>query len=605
MAKQIKKKQNTRISNIPVVNKKNQEKKTLIYTPLMTVAEVALNLAVSNAVVIKNLMQLGVMTNINTALDRDTVELLAAELGFGITDEIITDAVRFDEILIEDDEKDLVQRAPIVTIMGHVDHGKTTLLDVLRQSRVVAGEAGGITQHIGAYQIVKNGKSITFIDTPGHAAFTEMRARGAKVTDITILVVAADDGVMPQTLEALDHAKAASVPIIVAVNKIDKASANPEKIMTELAERGLTPEVWGGNTPFVQISALKGIGIDELLETIQLISEIENLRANPNRLASGTVIEAFLDKGRGPVATIIVGNGTLKVGDNIVCGTTFGKIRTMNDDLKTRYNEALPSQAVEITGLTDVPSAGDVFMVFSDEKEAKSIASLRLIKQKELENRNLGKISLDNLLANAAASTKELNLIIRGDVFGSIQALSGMLEKIDIEGFHVNIIRASVGAITENDVTLASTSNAIIIGFNVRPTADVRKQAENRRVEIRLYNVIYRIAEDIEAALKGMLEPVFEEVITGQLEVRDTFTISKVGTIAGCYVTDGFVKRDALVRILRDGIVVYEGKLQSLKRFKDDAKEVKQGYECGIQIEKFNDIKVGDLIEASQVQEVK
>jgi translation initiation factor IF-2 len=489
--------------------------------------------------------------------------------------------------------------------MGHVDHGKTTLLDAIRKSRVVEGEAGGITQHIGAYQVVRHGDPITFIDTPGHAAFTEMRARGAKVTDIVVLVVAADDGVMPQTIEALDHAKAAKVPIVVAVNKMDKASANPDRVMTELSEQGLIPEAWGGKTPFVNVSALKKMGIDELLDVIQLISEIEEFKANPNRLAKGTVIEASLDKGRGPVATLIVETGTLKVGDYIVIGNTYGKVRTMQDDLKRRYNEALPSQPIEITGLNEVPQAGDIFMAFQDERLTKDIASQRQSNQKDQELKQVKKTSLDSMFGEIESSEKELNIIIKGDVQGSIEALKNMLEKINIDGFHVNVVRASVGAITESDVTLANASKAIIIGFNVRPTAAVKQDADNQGVEIRLYNIIYRIAEDIEAALKGMLAPTFEEIVTGQAEVRETFKVSRIGTIAGCYVTDGVIKRDALVRILRNGIVVYEGKLASLKRFKDDAKEVKQGYECGLSIENFNDLKIGDIIEASQMKEVE
>jgi translation initiation factor IF-2 len=545
------------------------------------------------------------MASVNQIIDRDTIEVIAIDEGFTVQNEVITDVTRYDEMEIEDDPKDMKKREPIVTVLGHVDHGKTTLLDAIRKSRVVEGEAGGITQHIGAYQVVRHGDPITFIDTPGHAAFTEMRARGAKVTDIVVLVVAADDGVMPQTIEALDHAKAAKVPIVVAVNKMDKASANPDRVMTELSEQGLIPEAWGGKTPFVNVSALKKMGIDELLDVIQLISEIEEFKANPNRLAKGTVIEASLDKGRGPVATLIVETGTLKVGDYIVIGNTYGKVRTMQDDLKRRYNEALPSQPIEITGLNEVPQAGDIFMAFQDERLTKDIASQRQSNQKDQELKQVKKTSLDSMFGEIESSEKELNIIIKGDVQGSIEALKNMLEKINIDGFHVNVVRASVGAITESDVTLANASKAIIIGFNVRPTAAVKQDADNQGVEIRLYNIIYRIAEDIEAALKGMLAPTFEEIVTGQAEVRETFKVSRIGTIAGCYVTDGVIKRDALVRILRNGIVVYEGKLASLKRFKDDAKEVKQGYECGLSIENFNDLKIGDIIEASQMKEVE
>jgi translation initiation factor IF-2 len=579
--------------------------KVLIYKPDMNVQMVAEGLGLSNAGMIKKLMQLGLMASINQVIDKDTIEVIALDEGYEVKDEVITDVTRYDEMEFVDDPKNMVKRPPIVTVMGHVDHGKTTLLDQIRKSRVVEGEAGGITQHIGAYQVVRNGEPITFIDTPGHAAFTEMRARGAKVTDIVILVVAADDGVMPQTLEALDHAKAANVPIVVAVNKMDRPSANPDRIMTELSERGLIPEAWGGKTPYVLVSALKKQGLDELLDVIQLISDIEEFKANPNRLAKGTVIEASLDKGRGAVATLIVENGTLKVGDYIVIGNTYGKIRTMQDDLKKRYSEALPSQPIEITGLNEVPQAGDVFMAFNDERVTKDIASERQSRNKDNETKQVKKTSLDSMFGEIESTEKELNIIIKGDVQGSIEALKGLLERINVEGFHVNVVRSSVGAITESDVTLANASNAIVIGFNVRPTSAVKQAADSQGVEIRLYNIIYRVQEDIEAALKGMLKPTFEEIVTGQAEVRDIFKVSKIGTIAGCYVTDGVIKRDALVRILRNGIVVYEGKLLSLKRFKDDAKEVKTGYECGLSIENYNDIKVGDVIEASQMKEVE
>ncbi len=601
----VNKKFENRKSNIPRRDPKEQGEKIFIYKNDMNVAQVAEGLHISNAAMIKKLMGLGLMASVNQIIDRDTIEVIAIDEGFKVQNEVITDVTRYDEMEIEDDPKDMKKRPPIVTVMGHVDHGKTTLLDAIRKSRVVEGEAGGITQHIGAYQVVRHGDPITFIDTPGHAAFTEMRARGAKVTDIVVLVVAADDGVMPQTIEALDHAKAAKVPIVVAVNKMDKASANPDRVMTELSEQGLIPEAWGGKTPFVNVSALKKMGIDELLDVIQLISEIEEFKANPNRLAKGTVIEASLDKGRGPVATLIVETGTLKIGDYIVVGNTYGKVRTMQDDLKRRYNEALPSQPIEVTGLNEVPQAGDIFMAFQDERLTKDIASQRQSNQKDQELKQVKKTSLDSMFGEIESSEKELNIIIKGDVQGSIEALKNMLEKINIDGFHVNVVRASVGAITESDVTLANASKAIIIGFNVRPTAAVKQDADNQGVEIRLYNIIYRVAEDIEAALKGMLAPTFEEIVTGQAEVRETFKVSRIGTIAGCYVTDGVIKRDALVRLLRNGIVVYEGKLASLKRFKDDVKEVKQGYECGLSIENFNDLKIGDIIEASLMKEVE
>lgn len=577
----------------------------LSYKDGMNVSEVAKAMDVSSAVIIKKLMLMGMMTSVNQVIDRDTVELIALEEGFEVIDEVITDVTRFDEMETNDDPKDLVKRPPIVTIMGHVDHGKTTLLDTIRKSRVAQSEAGGITQHIGAYQVDYKGEKVTFIDTPGHAAFTEMRARGAKVTDIVIIVVAADDGVMPQTIEAIDHAKAANVPIIVAVNKMDRPQANPDKVMTSLSERGLTPEEWGGQTPYVKISALKNEGIDALLELIILVSEVEELKANPKRFAQGTVIEARLDKGRGSVATLIVESGTLRVGDYLACGNTYGKVRTMEDDLKNRYKEALPAMPIEITGLNEVPKAGDIFKAFDDEKMTRQIAEERQSRDREKELKKRSKTSLESLMGDIESSEKELNLIIKGDVNGSIEALKGLLEKIDVEGFHVNVLRGEVGAISESDVTLASATKSILIGFNVRPTASVKALADTQGVEIRLYSIIYRIQEDIEAALKGMLAPKFEEIVIGQAEIRETFKVSKIGTIAGCIVTDGSIVRDSLVRVLRDGIVVYEGKLASLKRFKDDAKEVRQGFECGLSIENFNDLKVGDIVEASKMKEME
>ena len=601
-------KSETRTSNIPVKknnNKKEQVKENtvLTYKEGMTVAEVAQGMNKTNAQIVMKLMQLGIMANQNQTVDRETIELVAMEFGFELKDEVVTDVTRFDEFTIEDDEDCLVNRPPVVTIMGHVDHGKTTLLDTIRSSRVVKGEAGGITQHIGAYQVNHNGFVITFIDTPGHAAFTEMRARGAKITDIVILVVAADDGVMPQTEEAIAHAKAAGCPIIVAVNKIDKPTANPDRVMEELSHYGLLAEAWGGDTIFVKISALKGKGVDELLEMVQLVSEMENFRANPNRQAIGTVIEAQLDKGKGPVATFLVQNGTLKVGDVVVCGDTYGRIRVMEDDRHVRFQQCTPSTAVAVTGLNNVPLAGDKFMVFSDERLARETAEARANKTKLAENEGKKAMTLEEMF-NGHDAAKELNLIIKGDVQGSVEALKASLEKINVEDLKVNIIRATVGAITDTDVSLAEASQAIIIGFNVRPMAPVRNEAQVKGVEIRLYNIIYKVLEDIEAALKGMLAPVFEEVVTGQAEVRSLFKLSKVGTIAGCYVTDGVIERNSLVRILRNGVVVFEGKMASLKRFKDDAKEVKQGYECGITIENFNDIKEGDVFEASVMKEI-
>jgi len=595
----------TRITNIPQTKDENKEG-ILYYSPDMTVADVAEGLNVKAVEVIKKLMALGIMAAQTQTIDKETIELLAMDYGFTMEDEILTDLTKFEQMEFVDKEEDLVERPPVVTIMGHVDHGKTTLLDTIRNTRVTEGEAGGITQHIGAYQVEKNDKLITFIDTPGHAAFTEMRARGAQVTDITVLVVAADDGVMPQTREAIDHANAAGVPIIVAVNKIDKEGSNPDRVMQELADFNLLSEQWGGETIFCNVSALKGEGIENLLEMIQLTAEINELKANPNRLALGTVIESKLDKGKGPVATLLVANGTLRVGDVIVAGDTFGKVRAMANDLKVRIDYAAPSSAVEVTGLNDVPQAGDPFMVFTEERKARLIAEERAHRSWK-EERGVGKaVSLEELFSQMSEGEfKELRIIVKGDTHGSIEALKASLEKIDVEGAKIDIIRSSVGTITETDVGLALASNAIIIGFNVRPLAIVREIAKEKKVDIRLYNIIYKAIEEIQLALTGMLDPIFEEVITGQTEVRDTFKISKVGTIAGCYVTDGTIERNSLVRILRDGVVIHEGKMSSLKRFKDDAKEVREGFECGIMIERFNDIKVGDVIEASVEREIK
>lgn len=594
-----------RISNIPVVSEEDS-KNTVFYNENMTVAQLAEQVNKPAAELIKNLMMLGTLATVNQVLDRDTVELLATEFGFEIKDEIITDATQFEKIVFEDKEEDLTERPPVVTIMGHVDHGKTTLLDAIRHSRVVNSEAGGITQHIGAYQVEKDGKKITFIDTPGHAAFTEMRARGAQVTDITILVVAADDGVMPQTREAVEHARAAKVPIIVAVNKMDKEGSNPDRVMQQLSEMDLLPEEWGGSTIYVKLSALKNKGIDDLLEMINLVTEIQELKANQKRLASGTVIEAKLDKGRGPVATLLVQNGTLRVGDPIVVGNTFGRIRAMNDDLGRQIETALPSTPVEIIGLNDVPKAGDSFMVFSDDKEARKIADAREEKKREADFKPSKAVSLDDIFAQIKeGELKELNLILKADVQGSLEALAGSLYKLDVEGVKINIIRHAVGAVTETDVTLASASNAIIIGFNVRPTGKSRELAKEEGVDIRLHNIIYKVIEEIEAAMKGMLDPIFEEKVIGNAEVRETFKVSKVGTIAGCFVTNGVIKRNSDIRVVRDGIVVYEGHLSTLKRFKDDAKEVNAGYECGLTVENYNDLKVGDNLEVYIMEEIK
>lgn len=577
----------------------------LIFRPEMTVSDIASELEISSAVLIKKLMGLGMMTSVNEVLERDIVELITDDMGIELKDEVITDLTRYDEMEIIDDPKDLVKRSPIITIMGHVDHGKTTLLDAIRKTRVAPGEAGGITQHIGAYQVKHGDEKITFIDTPGHAAFTEMRARGAKVTDIVVLVVAADDGVKPQTIEALQHAKASGVPIVVAINKIDKPNANPENVMSALAAHGLTPEAWGGSTPYVEVSALKKMGIDNLLDIIVVLAEVEDLKANPNRDAMGTVIEAFLDKGRGPVATVIVENGTLRVGDIIVIGNTFGRIRTMNDDLKKRYDAAEPGMPVEITGLDQVPQAGDIFMVFKDEKVARQTAEARSAKVKDNLVKQQKVTSLESMFGAQDDEEKVLNIVLKADVQGSIEALTGMLDKIDVEGFHANIVRSAVGGITETDVQLASASNAIIIGFNVRPIASVKSLADSMDVEIRLYNVVYRVTEDIEKALKGMLEPVYEDVVTGQAEVRKLFKISKIGTIAGSYVTQGVIYRDSKVTVIREGVVIYNGILSSLKRGKDDVKEVRQGFEFGFSVENYNDLKEGDVIEAAIEKEVE
>jgi translation initiation factor IF-2 len=579
--------------------------KTVIFKEGMTVLDLAEAMHRPIAEIIKKLMFMKILASQTQTVERDIAELLCIEYGLELKDEIKTDMTKFEELTIQDDPKNMVERPPVVTIMGHVDHGKTTLLDTIRHSRVTASEAGGITQHVGAYQVIRNGKPITFIDTPGHAAFTEMRARGARMTDIVILVVAADDGVMPQTKEALDHAKASDCSIIVAINKMDKPTANPDRVKQELADLNLLAEDWGGSTPFCPISALRGTGVNELLDTIQLVAEMMELKANPNRMASGSVIEAKLDKGKGPVATLLVANGTLKVGDAFVVGTTYGKIRAMSDDLGRSLTEAKPSSAVVIYGLNDVPMAGDAFMVFNDEKQAREIALKRSERQLREEKGVNKTMSLEEFFKKAEGNEKVLRLIIKADTQGSIEAFKGAVDKIKVEGTSIDIVRAGVGAITDTDVSLAEASKAIVIGFDVRPQAVVRDTAASKGVEIRLYDIIYEALEDIEKAMKGMLEPVFEKKAIGEASVRETFTISKVGTIAGCMVTDGVIKRDSLVKIVRDGLIIHEGKMASLKRFKDDVREVKQGYDCGIMIESFNDLKVGDIIEASEMQEVK
>ncbi|BBK28392.1 translation initiation factor IF-2 [Staphylococcus arlettae] len=579
----------------------------ITYQDGITVGELAEKINVDSSEIVKKLFLLGIMANINQSLDEETLELIVDDYGVEIEKEIVINeedlSIYFDD---EEDDEDAIERPAVVTIMGHVDHGKTTLLDSIRHTKVTAGEAGGITQHIGAYQIENDGKKITFLDTPGHAAFTTMRARGAQVTDITILVVAADDGVMPQTIEAINHAKEANVPTIVAVNKVDKPTANPDRVMQELTEYGLVPEDWGGDTIFVPLSALSGDGIDSLLEMIVLVSEVQELKANPDKRAVGTVIEAELDKSRGPSASLLVQNGTLNVGDSIVVGNTYGRIRAMVNDLGQRIKSAGPSTPVEITGINDVPQAGDRFVIFSDEKQARRIGEARHeenILQQRQESKN---VSLDNLFEQMKqGEMKDLNVIIKGDVQGSVEALAASLMKIDVEGVNVRIIHTAVGAINESDVTLANASNGIIIGFNVRPDTGAKRSAEAENVDMRLHRVIYTVIEEIESAMKGMLDPEFEEQVIGQAEVRQTFKVSKVGTIAGSYVTDGKITRNAGVRVIRDGVVQFEGELDTLKRYKDDVKEVAQGYECGITIEKYNDLKEGDIIEAYEMVEIK
>ncbi|MGF9965512.1 translation initiation factor IF-2 [Bacillus rhizoplanae] len=579
----------------------------ITFAGTLAVGELAKKLSKEPSEIIKKLFMLGIMATINQDLDKETIELIASDYGIEVEEEVIVSETEFETFMDEqDDEENLKERPAVVTIMGHVDHGKTTLLDSIRNSKVTAGEAGGITQHIGAYQVEVTDKKITFLDTPGHAAFTTMRARGAQVTDITILVVAADDGVMPQTVEAINHAKAAGVPIIVAVNKMDKPSANPDRVMQELTEYELVPEAWGGDTIFVPISAIKGEGIDNLLEMILLVSEVEEYKANPNRYATGTVIEAQLDKGKGTIATLLVQNGTLRVGDPIVVGTSFGRVRAMVNDIGRRVKVAGPSTPVEITGLNEVPQAGDRFMAFADEKKARQIGESRAQQALVAQRGEKSKLSLEDLFQQIQeGDVKEINLIVKADVQGSVEAMAASLRKIDVEGVKVKIIHTGVGAITESDIILASASNAIVIGFNVRPDVNAKRTAELENVDIRLHRIIYKVIEEIEAAMQGMLDPEFVEKVIGQAEVRQTFKVTKVGTIAGCYVTDGKITRDSGVRIIRDGVVIFEGQLDTLKRFKDDVKEVAQNYECGITIERYNDLKEGDIIEAYIMEEVK
>ena len=581
---------------------------TILVKDGMTVGELSEVLSIGSTELIKKLfMELKIMANINQSLTLEQIELIAMDYGKEIQEEVEINKEDLDLYFeVEDAEKDLKERAPIVTIMGHVDHGKTTLLDTIRNSRVTAGEAGGITQHIGAYQVRAKDKKITFLDTPGHAAFTTMRARGAKITDVTILVVAADDGVMPQTIEAINHAKAAEVPIIVAVNKMDKPQANPDRVMNELVEYGLISEEWGGDTIFVPISALKGEGIDELLENILLVTEMQELKANPNRLALGTVIEAKLDKGRGAVATLLVQNGSLNVGDPLVVGNTFGRVRAMINDRSKNIQTAKPSTPVEITGLQDVPNAGDRFVVFGDEKTARQIGEKRQQQYIETTRQANSAVSLDTLFEQMKqGEMKDLNIIIKADVQGSVEALAMSLAKIDVEGVNVRIIHTGVGAINESDITLAVASNAVVIGFNVRPDNNAKQMAQTEQVDIRLHSIIYKVIEEIEAAMTGLLDPEFVEKVIGLAEVRQVYKVSKIGTIAGAYVTEGKVSRDGKVRVIRDSVVIYEGEIDTLRRFKDEVKEVQSGYECGMTVENFNDIKEGDVFEVYIMEEVK
>ena len=587
-------------SNAPIENEN-----VVLYKKDMTISELAKAIGVNVSEVIKKLFSLGLMVNINSSISFENAEIIVLDYGKELKKEEAVNVANFEQFEVNDKEEDLVSRPPVVTIMGHVDHGKTTLLDAIRKTNVAEGEAGGITQAISAYQVKHDGKLITFIDTPGHAAFTEMRARGASITDIVIIIVAADDGVMPQTREAIDHAKAAKVPIIVAINKMDKPGANPDRVMTEMADAGLMPEQWGGDIIFNKISAITGDGIDELLENILLIADVNNYRANPNRYAMGTVVESKLDKHLGPTLTVLVQNGTLRLGDPIVVGTAFGKVRTLKNDKGEEITMALPSQPVAITGLNDVPAAGDRFMSFATEKEAKNVASIRKEQARVKENNIKSSVSLDDLFSKIGEGLKEINLIIKADVNGSAEAVKNSLQKIEVDGVKINVIRSTVGSITESDIVLAKASSAIIIGFNVRPSKNIADKAKDDGVEIRFYNIIYKAVEDMEAAMKGMLDPEFEEKVLGSAIIKQIFKFSKVGNIAGCSVSDGIIKRDSSARIIRDGVVIYDGKIGSLQHEKDSVKEVKKGYECGITIEGFNDIKVGDVIESYEMVEVK
>ncbi|MCF2937050.1 translation initiation factor IF-2 [Paenibacillus alkaliterrae] len=580
--------------------------KKIIVRGTMTVGDLAKLLHKDASEVIKKLIFLGVMATINQEIDMDAIHLIATDYGVEVEVKIPVEEDSFETVEETDEDGDLVSRPPVVTIMGHVDHGKTTLLDAIRKTNVTGGEAGGITQHIGAYQVEINSKKITFLDTPGHEAFTLMRARGAQVTDITIIVVAADDGIMPQTVEAINHAKAAGVPIIVAVNKIDKPEANVDKIKQEMTEYELVPEEWGGDTIFVEVSAKQRIGLEGLLEMILLVAEVNDYKANPDKRARATVIEAELDKGKGPVARILVQHGTLKIGDAFVAGNCFGRVRAMVNDKGRRLKEAGPSTPIEITGLTEVPQAGDPFMVFEDERKARAIADRRSIKQRQSDMGANTRVTLDDLYSHIKdGEIKDLNVIIKSDVQGSSEALKGSLAKIEIEGVRVKIIHSGVGAITESDIILASASNAIVIGFNVRPDPQAEATIAQEKVDVRMHRVIYNVIDEIEQAMKGMLDPIFKEVVIGHAEVRNVFKVTKVGAIAGCMITSGKITRNAEARLIRGGIVVFTGKIDSLKRFKDDAKEVAQGYECGITLDRYNDVREGDTIEAFVMESVE
>lgn len=611
-------------SNKPIVNKKdlankkkemykNKEKlmtntisdKIVLYKEGMTIGELANKLGVPGSELVRKLFSIGILGTVNNSINFENAEMLVLDYDKELKKEETQDVANFETYEVMDSDENLVTRPAVVTIMGHVDHGKTTLLDTIRKTDVAAGEAGGITQAISAYQIKYKDKPITFIDTPGHAAFTEMRARGASITDIVIIIVAADDGVMPQTREAIDHAKAANVPIMVAINKIDKPSANIDKVMTELVEAGLTPELWGGDIIVTQISAKEGTGIEELLDNLLLVAEMEDYKANPHRYAMGTVIESRLDKQVGPIVTVLVQNGTLRLGDPIVVGTAYGKVRTLKNDRGEEVTEATPSLPVEITGLNDTPTSGDKFMAFESEKQARSIGEQRKEEKKQKENKKSSVVTLDDLFGKIEEGLKEINVIIKADVHGSAEAVKNSLEKIEVEDVRIKVIRSSVGAITESDIVLAKASNAILIGFNVRPNNTIKDYAVEQGVEIRLYNIIYKVVEEMEAAMKGMLEPIYEEKVIGNAEVRQLFKFSKVGVIAGSYVSDGVIKKDVKARILRDSVVIYDGNINSIQREKDQAKEVKKGLECGITVENFNDIKVGDVIEAYELVEVE